>query len=129
MISPRHCSRLISAATCLVALALAPSALAAQQNKPNTTGLPLYAKVTMGSEYPAVKEETGTYKVYTAQTSDPIATVEAWYRHALPKAVERKEDSEHTKFIVLTVGKDIVLIYNLASGHTTIIKLQKYIGP
>ena len=54
--------------------------------------------------------------------------MEAWYRHALPKAVERKDDSESKKFIVLTVGKDIVLIYNLASSRTSIIKLQKYIG-
>jgi hypothetical protein len=129
MISTRHTRRLVAAATALVAMALAPSSLAAQQNSPNTTGLPLYAKVTTGSEYPSVKEETGTYKVYTAQSSDPIATIEAWYHHALPKAVEMKDDTQPSKLIVLKSGKDIVLIYSLADGSASIIKLQKYIGP
>jgi hypothetical protein len=129
MISTRHARRLVAAATTLVAIALAPSTLAAQQNSPNTTGLPLYAKVTTGSEYPSVKEETGTYKVYTALSSDPIATIEAWYRHALPKAVQMKDDTQPSKLIVLKIGKDIVLIYSLADGNSTIVKLHKYLGP
>jgi hypothetical protein len=128
MISTRHTCRLVAAATSLVAIALAPSMLAAQ-HKPNTIGLPLYAKVTMGSEYPSVKEETGTYKVYTAQSLDPIATIEAWYHHALPKAIEMKDDTQPSKLIVLKSGKDIVLVYSLADGSASIIKLQKYLGP
>ena len=129
MISPRQLRHLIAATASVAALAVAPAALAAQQNNPNTTGLPLYPKVTTGSEYPSVKEKIGSYKVYTAQSSDPIATVEAWYRHALPKAVETKDDNSLTHGIVLTVGKDKVLIYNLGGSKASIIELQKYLGP
>jgi hypothetical protein len=129
MMSKRQTPRLIAAAASIAALAIAPATLAAQQNNPNTTGLPLYAKINTGSEYPSVKEASGHYKVYTAQSPDPIATVEAWYRKALPKAVETKDDNQLTKGIVLTVGKDKVLIYNLGGGKASILELQKYIGP
>ena len=128
MISPHQLRRLIAAVASVAALAAAPAALAAQHNNPNTTGLPLYPKVTTGSEYPSVKEDAGQYKVYTAQSSDAIATVEDWYRKALPKAVETKDDNSLTHGIVLTLGKDKVLVYTLGGGKTAIIELQKYLG-
>lgn len=117
------------AAATLVALATVPSALAAQQNQPNTTGLPMYPKLNTGTEYPSVKEKTGTYKIYTAQSPDLVAVVESWYRKALPKAVEKKDDNALTHGIVLTTGKDKVLVYTLGGGKTAVLELQKYLGP
>jgi hypothetical protein len=115
---------------CSIALlALAPSALAAQNN-PNTTGLPMYPHLTTGSEYASVKTKKGNYKIYTAQSSDPIATVEAWYRHALPKAVETKDDNALTHGVVFTNGKNKVLVYTLGkNGKAAVVELQKYLGP
>ena len=124
----RRIPRLIAAAASVVALAIAPSLLSAQNN-PNTTGLPMYPHLTTGSEYPSVKTKAGNYKIYTAQSSDPIATVEAWYRHALPKAVETKDDNALTHGIVLTMGKDKVLVYTLGkNGKAAVVELQKYLG-
>ena len=128
MTSHFHIRRLLALGCSLVALAIAPSALAAQNN-PNTTGLPMYPHLNTGSEYPAVKTKAGNYKIYTAQSADPIATVEAWYRHALPKAVETKDDNALTHGIVLTMGKDKVLVYTLGkNGKAAVVELQKYLG-
>lgn len=128
MISHRQIRRLIAATATAAALAIGPSALLAQNN-PNTTGLPMYPHLTTGSEYPSVKTKAGNYKIYTAQSSDPIATVEAWYRHALPKAVETKDDNALTHGIVLTMGKDKVLVYTLGkNGKAAVVELQKYLG-
>jgi hypothetical protein len=113
----------------IVALAMLPSTLAAQENNPNTTGLPLYQHVTTGSEYASLKTKTGTYRIYTAQSVDAIATVEAWYRHALPKAVESKFDDPPNHGIALTIGKDQVQIYKLDTAKATLIELKKYLGP
>jgi hypothetical protein len=124
----RRIPRLVAAAASVVALAIAPSLLSAQNN-PNTTGLPMYPHLTTGSEYPSVKTKAGNYKIYTAQSSDPIATVEAWYRHALPKAVETKDDNALTHGIILTMGKDKVLVYTLGkNGKAAVVELQKYLG-
>ena len=129
MTSPRQFRRLIAVAAAVAALAMLPSALAAQHNNPNTTGLPMYPHLTTGSEYPSVKTKAGNYKIYTAQSSDAIATVEAWYRHALPKAVETRDDNALTHGIVLTMGKDKVLVYTLGkNGKAAVVELQKYLG-
>ncbi|HMI56506.1 MAG TPA: hypothetical protein VK511_00520 [Gemmatimonadaceae bacterium] len=128
MIPHRRVRRLIATSAAVAALAIIPSALFAQNN-PNTTGLPMYPHLTTGSEYPAVKTKAGNYKIYTAQSSDAIATVEAWYRHALPKAVETKDDNALTHGIVLTMGKDKVLVYTLGkNGKAAVVELQKYLG-
>ncbi|MEO8879600.1 MAG: hypothetical protein ABI446_04330 [Gemmatimonadaceae bacterium] len=118
-----------AAAATIVALATNPVALAAQQNNPNTTGLPMYPKLNTGSEYPSVKEDAGHYKVYTAQSPDLVAVVESWYRKALPKAVETKDDNSLTHGIVLTKDKDRVLVYTLGGRKTAVVELQKYLGP
>ena len=128
MISLRRIRRLMAIAASVVAIAITPSALFAQNNA-NTTGLPRYPHLTTGSEYPSVKTNAGNYKIYTAQSSDPIATVEAWYRHALPKAVETKDDNQLTHGIVLTMGKNKVLVYTLGkNGKAAVVELQKYLG-
>jgi hypothetical protein len=128
MLSRLRIRRLFAAVTIAV-LATLPSSLAAQQNNPNTTGLPMYPHLTTGSEYPSVKTKEGNYKIYTAQSSDAIASVEAWYRHALPKAVESKDDNALTHGIVLTMGKDKVLVYTLGrNGKAAVVELHKYLG-
>ena len=127
MTSYRH-FRLLALGCSLIAFAATPATLFAQNN-PNTTGLPMYPHLTTGSEYPSVKTKAGNYKIYTAQSSDAIATVEAWYRHALPKAVETKDDNALTHGIVLTMGKDKVLVYTLGrNGKAAVVELQKYLG-
>lgn len=129
MNSPRQIRRLIAVAASIVALAMLPSSLAAQHNNPNTTGLPMYPHLNTGSEYPSVKTKAGNYKIYTAQSSDAIATVEAWYRHALPKSVETRDDNALTHGIVLTMGKDKVLVYTLGkNGKAAVVELHKYRG-
>lgn len=121
--------RLFAATAIVAAFALSSSPLAAQENAPNTTGLPMYPKLTTGSEYPSMKTKAGNYKIYTAQSSDAIAVVEAWYRHALPKAVETRDDNALTHGIVLTMGKDKVLVYTLGkNGTVAVVELQKYMG-
>ncbi len=120
--------RLFIATAIVAAFALSSSSLAAQENAPNTTGLPMYPKLTTGSEYPSVKTKTGHYRIYTAQSSDPVAVVEGWYRKALPHAVETKDDNSFTHGIILTVGKDKVLVYSLGKSTSAVVELQKYMG-
>lgn len=133
MTSQRPLRRVIALAaisTAMVAaLAMLPSALAAQHNNPNTTGLPMYPHLNTGSEYGSLKTKAGTYRIYTAQSADAIATVEAWYRHALPKAVESKFDDAPNHGIQLTVGKDQVRVYKLDTAKATLVELKKYLGP
>lgn len=120
--------RLFAATAVFAAFALSSSSLAAQENAPNTTGLPMYPKLTTGSEYPSVKTKTGHFRIYTAQSADPVAVVEAWYRKSLPHAVETKDDNSLTHGIILTVGKDKVLVYSLGNLKTAVVELQKYMG-
>ncbi len=120
--------RLFAAAAVFAAIALSSSSLAAQENAPNTTGLPMYPKLTTGSEYPSVKTKTGHFRIYTAQSAAPVAVVEDWYRKSLPHAVETKDDNSLTHGIILTVGKDKVLVYSLGNSKTAVVELQKYMG-
>jgi hypothetical protein len=128
MITRRQIRHLVSAAASIVALAALPSALAAQQNNPNTTGLPMYPKLNTGSEYASLKTEEGTFKIYTAQSPDELSVVENWYRHALKSPVETKDDDQMTHGIKLTVGKDRVLVYQLGKRKGTIVELQQYLS-
>ncbi|MBA2684825.1 MAG: hypothetical protein H0U66_10065 [Gemmatimonadaceae bacterium] len=120
--------RLFVATAVIAAFAISPTSLAAQQNAPNTTGLPMYPKLNTGSEYPSVKTKTGRYKTYTAQSPDAVAVVEAWYRKALPHAVETRDDNSFTHGIILTVGKDKVLVYSIGKSTFGLVELQKYLG-
>lgn len=129
MITRRHIRRLTAAAASLAALAILSSPLAAQQNNPNTTGLPMYPKLTTGSEYASMKTKEGTFKIYTAHSSDEISVVQNWYRHALKHPVETKDDDQMTHGIKLTVGKDRVLVYQLGKYKGTVVELQQYLSP
>jgi hypothetical protein len=132
MTSQRPLRRVLALATIstamVAALAMLPSALAAQHNKPNTTGLPMYPNLTTGSEYASLKTKEGTFRIYTAQSSDAVSVVEDWYRHALKNPVETKDDDSLTHGIILTVGKDRVLVYQLGKTKGAVVELQKYLG-
>lgn len=104
------------------------TAVAAQANQKNLTGLPMYPKLFTGTQYPASQTNEGKYLIYTAQSPDALETVEAWYRHALPKAVETKDDNNLTHGIVLRNGKDKVLVYRLGNSKSAVVELQKYQG-
>ena len=101
-------------------LLVAATPLLAQ--KGNETGLPLYPNTNTGKQYPASPEG---YAIYTCQSPDTLAAVEEWYRHALPKAKETQDNNQLTHGIVLTNGKDKVLVYQLGSSRGTVIELQK----
>jgi hypothetical protein len=104
-----------------------PIRIVAQGNKPNETGLPLYPKANTGTQYQASRDEHPAYLIYTAQSSDSLEAVEDWYRHALPQAKETKDDNQLTHGIVLTKGKDKVLVYQLGKSKGAVIELQKFV--
>jgi hypothetical protein len=103
-----------------------PVRIVAQGNKPNETGLPLYPKSNTGTQYQAPPNDHPAYSIYTAQTSESLEVVEDWYRHALPQAKEKKDDNQLTHGIVLTTGKDKVLVYQLGKSKGTVIELHKF---
>jgi hypothetical protein len=104
-----------------------PARIRAQGNNRNDTGLPLYPKATTGSQYPVRDGAHPAYLIYTAQSSDSLEAVEDWYRNALPQAKETKDDNQLTHGIVLTNGKDKVLLYHLANGKAAVIELKKFV--
>jgi hypothetical protein len=104
-----------------------PVRILAQGNKPNETGLPLYPKANTGTQYQAPPNEHPAYLIYTAQSSDSLEVVEDWYRNALPQAKETKDDNQLTHGIVLTTGKDKVLVYQLGKSKGAVIELQKFV--
>jgi hypothetical protein len=113
----------LAVAVSLAAILLlgAPPPILAQ--KGNETGLPLYPNTT-GTQYPPNPEG---YAIYTAQSRDALGAVEEWYRHALPKAKETQDNNQLTHGIVLTNGKDKVLVYQLGKSPKAVIELQKYV--
>jgi hypothetical protein len=92
--------------------------------KGNETGLPLYPNTNTGTQYPP---SPAGYAIYTCQSPDTLAAVEEWYRHALPKAKETQDNNQLTHGIVLTNGKDKVLVYQLGKSPKAVIELQKYV--
>jgi hypothetical protein len=122
-------ARLIRSIVVGLALACVAGSLTAQGNRTNETGLPMYPTLTTGSQYPVSQTKEGKFLIYTAQTKDAIDMVEAWYRRALPHASESTDDSGITKGIVLTNGKDKVLIYQLGKMKGAVVELQKFAGP
>jgi hypothetical protein len=99
-----------------------PTPILAQ--KTNETGLPLYPNTNTGTQYPP---NSDGYAIYTCQSPDTLAAVEEWYRHALPKAKETQDNNLLTHGIVLTIGKDRVLVYQLGKSPKAVIELQKYV--
>jgi hypothetical protein len=120
--SPLRPDLVIAAAIAAVLLLVAPIPLLAQ--KGNETGLPLYPNTNTGTQYPP---SPAGYAIYTCQSPDTLTAVEEWYRHALPKAKETEDNNQLTHGIVLTNGKDKVLVYQLGKNPKAVIELQKYV--
>jgi hypothetical protein len=108
----------------LIAIPLVLPTLILAQKKGNETGLPLYPNTNTGTQYPP---SPAGYSIYTCQSPDTLAVVEEWYRHALPKANETQDNNQLTHGIVLTNGKDKVLVYQLGKSPKAVIELQKYV--
>ena len=121
MISQRSVYLALAVIFAVVVLVGAPSKILAQND--NQTGLPLYPNSTTGRQYPTNPDG---YSIYTAQSHDTLTAVEDWYRHALPKAKETQDNNQLTHGIVLTNGKDKVLVYRLGNSSGAVIELQKY---
>ena len=118
----------IAATLAIAGLMALPTALVAQRNQPNETGLPLYPGVTTGTQYPPTQTKDGRYAIYTAHSRDSKEVVQAWYRRALPQAKETKDENQLTHGIVLKNGNDKVLVYQLLQSAGTVIELQKHLG-
>jgi hypothetical protein len=112
----------VAVAVAAVVLLGAPTPIFAQ--KGNETGLPLYPNTNTGTQYPP---NPAGYAIYTCQSPDTLVAVEEWYRHALPKAKETQDNNQLTHGIVLTNGKDKVLVYQLGKSPKAVIELQKYV--
>jgi hypothetical protein len=112
----------VAVAIAAVVLLSAPTPILAQ--KGNETGLPLYPNTNTGTQYPP---NPAGYAIYTCQSPDTLAAVEEWYRHALPNAKETQDNNQLTRGIVLTNGKDKVLVYQLGKSPKAVIELQKYV--
>ncbi len=123
--------RMVVLASAVSFAGMASSALAAQaNNEPNKTGLPLYAHTIMGTQYDAFRDPTDThwYTSYTAVvSSDSLEAVEAWYRHALPKATETQYVDGGRHGIQLNNGKDRVRIYKMGKNPGAVIEMYKYV--
>jgi hypothetical protein len=126
-------ARGISMTVVAIALSIAgasASALPAQaRNQPNKTGLPLYTHTIMGTQYDAAQDrgDKHWYTSYTAiVSSDSLEIVEAWYRHALPRATETAYVDGGRRGIEFTNGKDRVLVYKLGNNPGAVIELYKY---
>ena len=99
----------------------------------NLTGLPAYPNLTSAAMARMLKTETfGRWCArFTAETSDSLSAVEAWYRKALIRASETDltNDSQYKIYanlagIKLALGIDYVAVYR-ASNQETIIELHR----
>jgi hypothetical protein len=99
----------------------------------NTTGLPTYPHLRRAI-MDAVPRETLGHQCthFTADSGDPLEVVEAWYRKALPGAVESdvNQDSIYGSYfkltgIRLTKGSDFLTVYRTTGGTSTSIELFK----
>jgi hypothetical protein len=113
-----------------VALSAAwPGAARPADSVANFTGLPAYPNLTSAAMERMLKTETfGRWCArFTAETSDSLSTVEAWYRKALIRASETDltQDDQyriHPKLagIKLALGIDYVAVYRAPNQETTI---------
>ena len=118
-----------------ILLTLVSSAVPAAEDR-NTTGLPTYPHISCAIMDPVPRDTLGSKCIhYTADSPDPLDSVEAWYRHALPGAVESdvNQNSLYGDFfklngIRLTLGTDFVTVYRTANGRLTSIELFRCAG-
>jgi hypothetical protein len=115
---------------CLLAGSLACGAADIDQN---TTGLPTYPHLRR-AVMDAVSRNTLGHQCthFAADSADALEVVEAWYRQALPGAVETDVNQNpiygsYFKLtgIRLTRGNDFLTVYRAANGTSTSIELFK----
>ena len=115
------------------ALALFPLASPAADVDPNMTGLPTYPHLRRAMMDSVSRSTLGRQCThYAAESADPLEAVEAWYRTALPGAVESdvNQNSIYGSYfkltgIKLTRGNDFLTVYRTANGISTSIELFK----
>jgi len=113
-----------------------PRSLPAADDR-NTTGLPTYPHIGHAIMDPVPRDTLGSKCIhYVADSEDPLDRVTAWYRQALPGAVESdvNQNPIYGGFfkltgIRLTLGPDFVTVYRTANGKTTSIELFKCARP
>jgi hypothetical protein len=97
----------------------------------NTTGLPTYPHVKNAMMDPVPRNTLGRRCThYSAESPDPLETVEAWYRRELPGAVETnvRQDSIYGSYFNLTGIRlarenDFLMVYRTPGGASTAIEL------
>lgn len=127
--------RTVAAAVLGILLPLVSARLLAADDR-NTTGLPTYPHISRAIMDPVPRDTLGNKCIhYTADTPDPLDSVEAWYRSALPGAVENdvNQNSLYGDFlklngIRLTRGADFVTVYRTSNSRLTSIELFKCAG-
>ncbi len=99
----------------------------------NTTGLPTYPHLRRAIMDTVSRSTLGHQCThFAADSGDSLEMVEAWYRRALPGAVESdvNQDSIYGSYfkltgIKLTRGSDFLTVYRTDSGTSTSIELFK----
>jgi hypothetical protein len=122
-----------SAAALMVYLAVLSARGTASEIGKNTTGLPTYPHVKNAMMDPVPRNTLGRQCThYAADSPDPLEMVEAWYRKALPGAVETdvNQDSIYGSYfkltgIRLTRENDFLTVYRMPNGSSTSIELFK----
>jgi len=114
-------------------LSLLPAPGRAADINQNTTGLPTYPHLRRAMMDAVPRNTLGRQCThYAAESADALEAVEAWYRDALPGAVESdvNQDSIYGSYfkltgIRLTKGNDFLTVYRIPSGASTSIELFK----
>ena len=126
----------VIAAGLALSVAAAVSPTSAANIDTNTTGLPTYPHLQSAMMDGVARNTLGHQCThFAADSPDPLETVQTWYRHALPGAVESdvNKDSMYGSYfkltgIRLTRGNDFLTIYRTANGSSTSIELFKCSG-
>jgi hypothetical protein len=119
-------------ATLLLFQLLASSLAVSQEEVQNLTGLPVYPNLSKAMMDRTAKTDTlGHWCTrFSAETTYPIDTVEAWYRKALIGASETDLTNDRTyknytqlSGIKLAIGVDYVTVFKVAAQAATSIEL------
>ena len=118
----------------LIAAQLALLAPALSANTDNLTGLPAYPNLSSAIMDGTFKTDTlGHWCMrFWADTSDSLATVEAWYRKALigSSEIDLTHDKIYKKYgsvvgVKIVLGIDYVVVYKTSSQAPTSIDLYR----
>jgi hypothetical protein len=121
-------------AVMLIAAQFAALAPALSANTDNLTGLPAYPRLNSAIMDGTFKTDTlGHWCMrFWADTSDSLATVEAWYRKALigSSEIDLTHDKIYKKYsnvvgVKIALGIDYVVVYKTAAQAPTSIDLYR----